>query len=124
MGKRSDFGNSWSSVVDGWCAGFAPPVDERVAWDAMQTMEELWPEYLDTVIAQGIRSRLVMADVVDYGCTLQVCRNLDGFERVLQRLKTGDAGALAELKFASSLVSAGYHPALEPELNGNRLDAV
>ncbi len=65
-----------------------------------------------------------MADVVDYGCTLQTCRDLDGFGRVLQRLKAGDAGALAELKFAASLAAAGYIPALEPELNGSRLDAV
>lgn len=65
-----------------------------------------------------------MAEVVDYGRTLQACRNLDGFAGVLQRLKAGDAGALAELKFASSLRDAGYLPVLEPELNGNRLDAV
>jgi hypothetical protein len=124
MATRADFGNSWREVVENWCAGFALPVEEQVAWNSLQTMEDLWPEYLDNVIAQGIRSRLVMADVVDYGGTLQACRDLDGFARVLQRLKAGDAGALAELKFGASLAAAGYLAVLEPELNGNRLDAV
>jgi hypothetical protein len=60
-------------------------------------MEEILPEYLDKVIADGVRSRLVIADIIDYGSTLHVCRNLQGFVRVVQRLKEGDKGARIEL---------------------------
>jgi hypothetical protein len=123
MATRADFGKCWAEVVANWCGGFAPPVDEQIAWDSLQTMEELWPEYLDKVIADGARSRLVIADIIDYGRTLHACRNLEGFGRVIQRLRAGDKGALAELKFATTLIEAGYDPELEPELNGNRLDA-
>ena len=124
MAARADFGNCWAEVVANWCCGFAPPVDEQTAWASLQTMEELWPEYLDKVIAVGARSRMVIADIIDYGRTLHACRNLEGFENVVRRLRTGDKGELAELKFATNLIEAGYRPELEPNLNGNRLDAV
>jgi hypothetical protein len=123
MGRRNEFGNSWAEVVAKWCAGYAPPVTEEIAWPAMAAMEELWPEYLDQVLRDDIRSRLVMADVVDFGQTLQACSDLAGFEKVLTRLKKRDKGALAELRFAAGLIQAGYIPTLEPELNGNKLDA-
>lgn len=123
MGKRSDFGNSWAEVVAKWCVGFAPPVIEETAWVAMAAMEEFWPEYLDQVLRDDIRSRLVMADVVDFGQTLHACCDLAGFENVLARLKKGDKGALAELRFGAALLQAGYIPTLEPELEGNKLDA-
>jgi len=124
MGRRTDFGNSWAQVVANWCFGVPPPVNEQIAWDSMEAMEEFWPEYLDTVLADGIRTRLVIANVIDYGQILRKCSDLEGFQGVVQRLRTGDKGALAELKFADSLINAGYRPVLEPELNGRRLDAV
>jgi hypothetical protein len=117
MAARADFGNDWAEVVANWCGGLAPPVDEQTAWASLQMMEELWPEYLDKVIADGARSRLVMADIVDHGRTLHACRNLEGFGSVVRRLRAGDRGALAELQFATSLIEAGYRPELEPVLN-------
>src|SRR6266498_512350 len=124
MATRANFGNCWAEVVANWCGGTAPPVEEEIAWDSLLTVEELWPEYLDKALTDGVRSRLVIADIVDYGRTLRACRNLNRFGKVVERLRGADKGALAELKFAAALVEAGYLPELEPELNGKKLDAV
>jgi hypothetical protein len=83
MGIHKDFGNDWKEVVNPWCLGLAPPVEEGFAWQAMLAVEQFWPEYLDEVLAIGARSRLVIADLVDYGRTLQICKDLEGFERDL-----------------------------------------
>ncbi len=124
MGKRSDFGKTWSDVVANWYLGVRPETGPEAGWNALGTLECLWPEYLDKVLAEGARGVGVMAPVVDRGLALAACCQLVGFNSVLSRMQQGNTAALSEAQFAAALVKAGYHPVLEPWLRGKRLDTV
>lgn len=84
--------------------GFIPPVDEQIAWNSLFTMEELWSEYLDKVIADGARNCLVIADIIDYGRTLHACRNLEGFERSAAKYLSRH-----QMKLAIPTAASGAH---------------
>ncbi len=125
IGTRHDFGRDWNEVVNNWCLGLPLPVPAEEAWEALGVLEHLWPEYLGEVLTRNQRGAFVMASVIDDGLTLLACRNLDGFESVLHRIKDKEQSALAETRFASTLVNLGYHPVLHtPHKNGTHPDAL
>ena len=57
------------------------------AWEALEVLEFLWPEYLGEVLSRGQMGAFVMAHVIDNGLTLLACQDLNGFEGVLRRIK-------------------------------------
>ncbi len=125
IGTRRDFGRDWNEVINSWCLGSSLPVPPEKAWEALGALEQLWPEYLGEVLTRGQRGDFVMVHVIDDGLTLLACQNLDGFERVLRRIRDNEQGALAEARFASALVKVGYHPVLDtPHRNGKHPDAL
>ncbi len=122
MGKRSDFGENWASVVAQWGLGTPLPIASDDGWDALGALERLYPARLDRILADGIRGVWVLAPLIDLGRVLAACEHLDGFGPVLARLTAEDKGgdgrraAAAELRFAALLVHLGYRPRLEPTL--------
>jgi hypothetical protein len=122
--RRPDFSPTWSDFITDWCLGIPPSVSEEQTWLALDTLEHLWPEYLDELIQRGDRGILAISPVVHTGLALAACEPLDGFAQVLKRLTGGERSAMAEVTFAAALVKSGYRPSLEPQLNGKRLDAV
>lgn len=125
LGQRLDFGRDWNEVVAHWCFGSPLSVPPEKAWVALGVLEELWPEYLGDVLARGLRGDFVIAHVIDDGLTLLACRNLDGFDSVLYRMRNNEQSALAEARFASVLVNLGYQPVLDtPHKNGKHPDAL
>lgn len=125
LGQRLDFGRDWDEVVAHWCFGSPLPVSPEKAWAALGVLEELWPEYLGDVLARGLKGDFVMVHVIDDGLTLLTCRDLDGFDGVLYRMRNHEQSALAEARFASVLVKLGYQPMLDtPHRNGKHPDAL
>jgi len=124
IGHRSDFGKDWAEVVNDWCLGTSLPVPSDTAWEALGTLEQLWPEQLGDVLTRGQKGNFVMAHLIDDGLTLAACENLDGFEGVLRRIKIGEQAAFSEMRFAAALVHLGYQPVLDKEHRGKRPDAL
>ena len=124
MGERSDFGQSWTDIVQDWCLGVAPSIPHSVGWAALGALERLWPERLDEFLNSRQRGSAVIVPLIDDGLTIEGCESLAGFDKVFTRWKGGDRGARSELKFAAALVGLGYSPMLEPDLEGKVLDAV
>jgi len=124
MGKRTDLGSSWSEVLANWCLGKSPPIPEHIGWEALGTLERLWPEYIDKILSSGQKGLGAIVPAIDLGITLAVCENLVGFDEVLKRMKQDERAAFSEAFFAAKLVRIGYSPILEPYLNGKRLDAL
>ncbi len=124
VGHRHDFGKDWDEVIRDWCLGASLPLESDKAWEALGALEHLWPERLGEVFTRGQRGYFVMAHVIDDGLTLAACRNLDGFEGVLTRIKKGEQAALSELRFAAALVNVGYEPVLDKEYRRKRPDAL
>ena len=124
IGQRSDFGKDWAEIVNDWCLGMPLPVPSESAWEALGSVEQLWPERLGDVLTRGQKGNFVMAHLVDDGLTLAACENLDGFEGVLRRIKIGEQAALSEMRFAAALVHLGYEPVLDTEHRGKRPDAL
>lgn len=125
IGTRRDFGRDWNEAVNNWCLGSSLSVPPEKAWEALGVLEQLWPEQLGEVLTRNQRGTFVMAHVIEDGLTLQASRNLDGFERVLHRIRKKEQGALAEARFASTLVNLGYLPVLDtPHKNRKHPDAL
>lgn len=124
IGHRQDFGRNWNEVVNNWCLGLPLPVPHEKAWEALEVLEFLWPEYLGEVLTKGQMGAFVMAHVIDNGLTLLACQDLNGFEGVLKRIKDKEQAALSEARFASLLVDMGYRPVLDTtHKNGKCPDA-
>ncbi|TME05604.1 MAG: hypothetical protein E6I80_16825 [Chloroflexi bacterium] len=87
IGHHHDFGINWNEVVNNWCLGLLLPVPHEKAWEALEVLEFLWPEYLGEVLSRGQMGAFVMAHVIDNGLTLLACQDLNGFEGVLRRIK-------------------------------------
>ena len=124
MGKRSDFGQSWTDIVQDWCLGVAPSIPQSVGWAALGALERLWPERLDELLNSRQRGSAVVVPLIDDGLTIEACESLAGFEEVFTRWNAGDRGARSELKFAAALLGLGHRPRLQPGLEGKVLDAV
>jgi len=124
VGKRSDFGFSWSEVVANWYLGKSPLIPDDISWEALGALERLWTEYIDKILSKGHKGLAVMAPVIDLGIALKACENLVGFDKVLERMKQGEQAAFSELFFTAELVKIGYVPVLGPLLHGKRLDAL
>jgi len=43
MGKRSDFGEDWVAVIARWSLGTPLPITPDCGWDALDTLERLYP---------------------------------------------------------------------------------
>ena len=123
-GTRYDFGRDWNEVVNNWCLGLPLPMPAEETWEALGTLEQLWPERLGEVLTKGQRGNFVMAHLIDDGLTLAICQNLDGFEGVLNRIKNGEQAALSEMRFAAALVDLGYQAVLDTEHHGKHPDAL
>jgi hypothetical protein len=123
VGQRSDFGDTWSAVVSEWYLRVQPPVSEDVGWAALDALERHMPESIDAAVAQGLRGIAIIAPLVDSGITLLACEQLEGFEQVLRRLRSGQQASASELYVGRALTEVGYRPTLEPPLNENVLDA-
>ena len=117
MGKRTDFGSNWTEVVANWFLGKSPPITDHTGWEALGTLERLWPEYINEVVSKGYKGPTVMSAVIDRGVTLAACENLIGFHEVLERMKQGERPALSEAFFAAELVKIGYVPEFGPWLD-------
>ena len=130
MGKRSDFGENWASVVAQWGLGTPLPIASDDGWDALGALERLYPARLDRILADGTRGVWVLTPLIDLGRVLVACEHLDGFAPVLARLTAKDKGgdgrraAATELRFAALLVQLGYRPRLEPILGAHKPDGV
>lgn len=121
MGQRADLGQNWDDVVANWCLGVKPAIPDKAAWEALDTIERLWPALFDGVVGKGI---IVIAPMIDIGIMLADVEGLPGFADLLARLKQGERAARSELFLASTLVKLGYRPTIEPSLNGKKLDAL
>ncbi len=124
MGTRTDFGFNWSEVVANWYLGKSPPIPEHIGWEALDTLERLWPEYIDKVLSKGHKGLAVMIPVVNRGIILAACERLVGFDEVLERMKQGEQSAFSEAFFAEELMKIGHIPVLGPRLCGKRLDGL
>jgi hypothetical protein len=123
MARRTDFGANWGEVVQEWCLGNRPSIDEKDAWQALGVLERLWPDRLEQALSSSARGPLIIVELVEAGLSIDACEDLEGFPAVFERLKHGEPAASSELRFAAALVGLGYAPILEPSLNGKRLDA-
>jgi hypothetical protein len=120
---RSTFGKDISEFKKNWCLGQPLPIPDERAWDALGELESLWPESLKDFLQKGVSGILSVAPLVHIGLLFAACKNLEGFNGVLRRVKTGQHSGLSELTLAAGLIKAGYDPTLEPELNEKMLDA-
>jgi hypothetical protein len=122
--QQSRFGPNWESVIREWHLGQSFPFSPDVGWRSLQDLERIWPERVDDLLAAGARGSGIIQPEIELGMTLESCEPLGGFCSLLARLKQHEKGAPAELKIAYRLLRLGYHPELEPELNGKRLDCL
>ena len=118
------FGVTWEEFVLNWCLGNAPIEDRETVEGALSALVRLWPERVAAMAAINTRGLVLVSPAILDGLVLSVCENLEGFGNVLRRLKTGERSAYAELTFAARLVRAGFHPVLEPPLDGGFLDTL
>jgi hypothetical protein len=120
MGQRSDLGVDWNDIITGWfCSSLQ--IAPEVAWDALGTVERIYPQAIDEALKSG-PSTFSMVKLVDLGSVLALTEQLTGFASVLSRLQNGERAALSELTVAASFVRLGYQPTLEPEVMGRRPD--
>lgn len=116
------FGDNWTQFINEWCAGVTPPIDESTTIEALNHLNELWPDYVNKIITNPNRGLLIICPAIHYGLILKSCRSLVGFEKVFNRVKAAEKSAFSELKFAHQLCLNGITPELEPSLNGKVLD--
>lgn len=83
MGKRIDFGFSWSEVVACRYFGSSPSIPEDIGWEALGALECLWPEYIDTVLPEATKVNIIPG-VIDIGITLGARENLVGVKRLIR----------------------------------------
>ena len=106
MGKHTDFGESWSDVVEKYYFGKPPSISDNLAWEALGVVERLWPEYIDK-IPKNVWGPDIIAKVIDRGVTLAACEKLE-FKDLLRKIREGNISALSEAEFAVALVKLGY----------------
>jgi hypothetical protein len=100
-----------------------PPLEDReTVENALRTLLRIWPEWEAAMAGANTRGLMVVSAAIEKGIVLSACENLNGFESVLRRLKTGERSAYSELTFAARLAKAGFQPDLEPPLGGRFLD--
>lgn len=105
-----------------WCLDVEPLVSQDEMTRALETLERLWPKYLDDLEASGNRGLLYMHPAARLGSILASCELLEGFAPILERVKRGERAALSELVFADALLGLGTIPVLEPTLGTHKLD--
>jgi hypothetical protein len=124
IGTRHDFGRDWNEVVNDWCLGQLLSIQDETAWEALGLLENLWPECLGEALARGVKGWPIMLEIVSTGLILMKCQSMRGFEGVLNRVRSGEDGALPELEFAATLVDLGYEPILDEPYGRTRPDAL
>jgi hypothetical protein len=121
---RAEFGATWSDFVRDWCLGVEPTESPIIAWSALETLDRLWPEYLDRIVTMPLRGIAVITPAIHIGTVLKACEPLTGFPEVLARIRQGEQSALSEAVITAALASIGYCPELGPILGKNRLDVL
>ena len=112
------FGASWNQFIEEWCAGVPPSTDQATTESALNTLLLLWPEYVQKMINNSSKGLIFTAPAIHIGLILAACKSLQGFEKVLQRIKSDERSALSELIFAEKLIRIGLSPYLQPALDG------
>jgi len=116
------FGTTWEEFLANWCLGNAPLEDRETVENALCALFRIWPEREAAIAGVNTRGLVLVSPAIENGIVLSACENLNGFENVLRRLKTGERSAYTELNFAARLVKAGFQPVLEPALGSGFLD--
>ncbi len=124
MTRQPRFGVRWESIVREWHLGQKFPFPSDIGLKYLQALERIWPERVDDLFNTTARGSLIIQHEIDLAMALESCEPLTGFSSLLVRLKHHEKGAAAELKFAYRLLRLGYHPDLEPPLNGKVLDCL
>ena len=122
MSLAKIFGNDWTEFIENWCAGAIPTTDQVTTELGLNTLLQFWPDYVQKIANNPTKGLLTISHAVRIGLILEACKSLNGFEKILQRIKSGESSALSELKFTERLLSVGLLPQLEPALNGKLLD--
>ena len=112
------FGNDWTQFINEWCAGTLPATDQSTTELGLNTLFQFWPEYVQNIVDKPTKGLILISQAVHLGLILEACKSLNGFEKILQRVKSEERSALSELKFAEKLIRIGIEPHLEPTLNG------
>src|SRR4051794_24031474 len=118
MAIPNSLAKSWEEFIDSWCLGNCPNTDRATTELALTTLYEFWPEYLQNLVSNLNRGLLIISWAVRTGLILDACKSLDGFPKILKRVKNGERSALSELKFAAKLIQINIKPSLEPVLFG------
>ena len=116
-------GSDWSDFVSTWFAGRPPMIDGDLAWQALRTLQRLWPEHLDGDLKEGAVHPQTVARLIDDGVALAACEQFVGFESALARVRQDERGAASELRWAATLAELGYEVTLEPGVAGRHPDA-
>jgi hypothetical protein len=111
------FGNDWDQFINDWCVGTIPATDQSTTELGLNTLIQLWPAYIQKMTSNPARGLTLILPAVHLGLVLDACKSLNGFDKILQRIKSGESSALSELKFAEKLIRIGIEPHLEPILN-------
>lgn len=113
---------TWENFVATWCLGQMPAQNPETVEEALSVLFRLWPERAQEIATGTHRGLMTISPAIDDGLMLHMCERLNGFEKVLRRLRAGERSAYSELILASRLVSAGLEPTLEPPLGSGNLD--
>lgn len=119
-----DVGAEWDRFVSECCLGGLPAQSVGDIQRAFDALRRLWPEWIESLEANGNAGLLVVAPMITLGLVLADVESVPGFGPVFERYKSGESSARAELDVAAALVRSHYKPRLEPPLDGNVLDSV
>ena len=115
--------SSWAEFAEEWRIGDALGYSKEAAIVGLNNLHQLWPSKLVRLVDEPLRGLGLIVPAIDLGLLLRECERLDGFQCVLDRLKSGERGAYSELVLGSTLLKMGFTPSLEAPLNGKVLDA-
>ena len=124
MATRAEMGESWDAVVRDWYLGQDPQLPPGFGWDALGALEELWPERLQSLLDGGARGPAIIAPAIEEGTTLSRASGLNGFGKILARIRRGERAALSEATVAAVVSELGYNPAFEPAVGAGFMDLV
>ena len=108
MALPTIFGPTWEDFIANWCLGNPPPGERDNIEKSLSTLFRLCPEKVEALAQTPMRGLLLVSPAIHTGDVLSACESLNGFEKVVGRLKSGERAAYSELIFAARLVKAGH----------------